>query len=200
MKLFNTKRSLAIHPGSLRLNHTKFLNDWSRSKAGPKDFVIFFKGGKYLKVSFNQNSPHYKRSVPKFDRNKVFGLATKIPRDGKWQFVAYVYDNEHNLRQLTVTGETTARKALKKGILEMREYYVRINGLLLRSPEKKLEDALKSHDWWHMMSDDHRVWRAGESSMEKIKSLLDKVDDATGKELWLKYAPDQFKGYYSNNS
>jgi len=189
MKLYNTKRRLAIHPGDSRNSHMKDLAWWSRSDYGPQDFLLFFKGGKHLKVSFNQNSPHYTKNPPRIDRDKIFGVATKNRIDGTWKFVAYVYNHEHKLSSVMTDAHVTARKSLKAGILKMREHYVRTNKLLSSSAEEKLEAALKSHDWWHMMSDDPKVWRRGEQSLAKIRDLYSQVDPQTGKGIWLKYAP-----------
>ena len=35
-----------------------------------------------------------------------------------------------------------------------------------------LRDHLRNHDWWYGMSDDHRYWRSGETS---LASLRDKI-------------------------
>jgi len=33
------------------------------------------------------------------------------------------------------------------------------------------EKQLRAHDWWHMMSDDHKVWQAGEDSLRKLQVI-----------------------------
>jgi hypothetical protein len=35
--------------------------------------------------------------------------------------------------------------------------------------KQEFYDLCEKHDWYHAMSDDHRVWRAGESSMDRLK-------------------------------
>jgi hypothetical protein len=43
-------------------------------------------------------------------------------------------------------------------------------------------DALKSHDWYYHMSDDHRSYKAGENSAKKISNIGDILKDAGEKE------------------
>ena len=39
----------------------------------------------------------------------------------------------------------------------------------------ELEELLKHHDWYYMMSDDHRYYSAGRKSFEKIWKLMDEL-------------------------
>jgi len=61
-----------------------------------------------------------------------------------------------------------------------------------------LESQLKSHDWYYMMSDDDRKYRAGTQQQEKIRNLMKTLknmgyeDDSLS--LYKEYAP---KGYQS---
>ena len=60
-----------------------------------------------------------------------------------------------------------------------------------------LEDKLKQHDWWYMMSDDHRYYMSGSAQSASIrgdvKTLTDLGYGKEAKELYNKYAPDQLK-------
>jgi hypothetical protein len=51
--------------------------------------------------------------------------------------------------------------------------------------KEKLENALKSHDWYYRMSDDPRAYRAGRDAWERIQFLASQLDD--GQELIAKY-------------
>jgi len=51
---------------------------------------------------------------------------------------------------------------------------------------EKLEAALRSHDWYYMMSDDSRVYREGREAWERIQLLASKLGDE-GDALIAKY-------------
>ena len=51
---------------------------------------------------------------------------------------------------------------------------------------EKLEAALRSHDWYYMMSDDPRVYREGREAWERIQLLASKLGD-DGDALIAKY-------------
>ena len=36
----------------------------------------------------------------------------------------------------------------------------------------QLREEVKSHDWWHTMSDDHRAWQRGHAEFESLRNLL----------------------------
>ena len=59
--------------------------------------------------------------------------------------------------------------------------------------ENALEDALKSHDWYYMMSDDPRAYEAGSDEKSKISSLMKKVPRKRAVELYNKYCPKDWK-------
>lgn len=56
----------------------------------------------------------------------------------------------------------------------------------------ELEEALKKHDWYYMMSDSMKVFDAGEKSAKKIRKMVIELD-VVGHELYNKYAPEEFK-------
>jgi len=68
---------------------------------------------------------------------------------------------------------------------------------------KELQDALESHDWWYMMSDDHRWYLSGTKSMNHIRDLVKRVNSAgltkEGEALWKKAVPKEFKDQYPKN-
>ena len=41
----------------------------------------------------------------------------------------------------------------------------------------KLEDLLKVHDWYYMMSDDNSYYKRGRKQFEKIWKLMDELKD-----------------------
>jgi len=49
----------------------------------------------------------------------------------------------------------------------------------------ELIEALRTHNWFYPMSDDHGVWTRGQDQWERIQSLASKVAD--GQELIAKY-------------
>ena len=49
---------------------------------------------------------------------------------------------------------------------------------------------LKSHDWYHDYSDDHRVWQKGNAEKHEIRNMQKEIDPDF--EIWNEYAP---KGY-----
>lgn len=42
--------------------------------------------------------------------------------------------------------------------------------------KSELFDALKAHDWYYMMSDDHGVWNRGRKSSDVINKQMTKLD------------------------
>jgi hypothetical protein len=47
-------------------------------------------------------------------------------------------------------------------------------------------DMLEKHDWYYDFADDHRYWKAGKASLEKIKILTQK--DSIFARLYLDYS------------
>jgi hypothetical protein len=43
---------------------------------------------------------------------------------------------------------------------------------------EQFEQALINHDWFYQYSDDHRVWRAGEAAIERIRSAMSSLQNA----------------------
>lgn len=41
---------------------------------------------------------------------------------------------------------------------------------------------LEHHDWFYAMSDDHQVWRKGQSAEERLRGLA--TTDAVKKQMW----------------
>lgn len=56
-----------------------------------------------------------------------------------------------------------------------------------------LERELKRHDFWYAMSDDHRVWQAGQNHKVVIFSLMNSVMELEARALWAQYAPPEFR-------
>jgi hypothetical protein len=56
----------------------------------------------------------------------------------------------------------------------------------------QLEAALKSHDWYYMMSDDNRAYQKGSQEVANIKNLVSKTGDE-GMALYNKYKELKFK-------
>lgn len=189
-KLYNTKRRLSIAPGVM-----KDFYYWSSKKRPDFNAVIFFKDGKHLRFSHDQNSPHYGTRLPSdFLQSKVFGVSIQIPKSKKWTFRTSVFDENGKSIQFLGVGsrrieENSPKKALKTGIIELREYYVRLNKTLMRTPEQELEDLLKSRDWWATMSDSYSTWARGAYEAEETRRLMKEVGKDKAFELWDKYAP-----------
>ncbi len=56
-----------------------------------------------------------------------------------------------------------------------------------------LEEQMRKHDWYYAMSDDHRVWSAGEKAAQEITNTVHQLE-SEGKEeevttLFSKYCP-----------
>ncbi len=47
---------------------------------------------------------------------------------------------------------------------------------------------LKHHDWWFEWSDDHRVWRAGMDSLDRLRAERQKLDPDF--KIWNQHAPE----------
>jgi len=55
--------------------------------------------------------------------------------------------------------------------------------------EKTLLLKLKTHDWYYQMSDDPRVWEAGQAENDEIRSLMNQLPRERAAELYRMYAP-----------
>ena len=62
----------------------------------------------------------------------------------------------------------------------------------------QLEAKLKAHDWYYMMSDDHRVYTNGRHEQSEIRSIMDDLEGLgygkDAKDLYNQYAPHQEGG------
>ena len=62
----------------------------------------------------------------------------------------------------------------------------------------QLEAKLKAHDWYYMMSDDHRVYQNGSYEQQEIRSIMKDLEDLgygkDAKDLFNQYAPHQEGG------
>lgn len=60
----------------------------------------------------------------------------------------------------------------------------------------ELEAKLKSHDWYHMMSDDSSVYRKGTRSWESLLAYFQWMVDAgfrsDAEKVWNEHAPKEF--------
>ena len=58
---------------------------------------------------------------------------------------------------------------------------------------EQLEQAMINHDWYFQFSDDHRVWRTGDASSERIRSAMESFRNAGFSEqvdaLWELHCP-----------
>ncbi|MGW8177806.1 MAG: hypothetical protein ACWGQW_03315 [bacterium] len=78
---------------------------------------------------------------------------------------------------------------LKKGIFakqqEELEYIDKVENDLVFA----YEEALRKHDWYYTYSDDGGVFRAGENSSYRIRTLGKKIPEEDQKRLWNQYCP-----------
>jgi len=58
----------------------------------------------------------------------------------------------------------------------------------VETPEEKLEQLLKRHDWYYEYSDDHRAWAKGGNQRSTIMSLVSSLG-VVGQELYNQYCP-----------
>jgi hypothetical protein len=91
-----------------------------------------------------------------------------------------------------------AVKSAKKHIENMKQQDIKelVRKSLMKEDNNdllsQLESALKSHDWYYMMSDDNRVWREGNQEAKNIKDLVSKTGEE-GAALFKKYKEENFK-------
>ena len=55
---------------------------------------------------------------------------------------------------------------------------------------EQYEAALATHDWYYMMSDDHRVWERGRAEKAKLMALkerLSTIDKQRAEEMYIRY-------------
>lgn len=65
---------------------------------------------------------------------------------------------------------------------------------------EEFKELLSHHDWYYMMSDDHRIWKKGQAYLAKVSGCaysLSEEDFEKAKEHWDSVAPQ--KPYTSHN-
>ena len=199
MKLYNTKRKLSISPTFKILSgaHRK----WGEIRY-LEEIAVIYKDGTISRFSQDPDSPFYISTFPyRFDRTEVFGVASKWHRyNGSWDFHTHVYDHEGRPKPLHVEKtEKTVKGARKAGIQAVKDHYVRVNQILMQAPQERLEqeliEALKSHDWYYAMSDDHSYFVSGQASIKRIKYLMREMEDSDrAEELFREFAPERISG------
>lgn len=133
---------------------------------------------------------------PAFISNSVVGLISALAQAGRvleiprkagedWRGVTVSYQEgqEGLCRQF----ETELRRILNPRLITVERTEVRT----AEDPWAEYERLLAAHDWYHDMSDDHRVWEAGRASLERITFLrgrLNAVGAERAEALWRKYA------------
>jgi hypothetical protein len=90
-----------------------------------------------------------------------------------------------------------AIKDAKKYIEDMKQQDIKelVRKSLMKEDNdllSQLESALKSHDWYYMMSDDNRVYKEGSQEAKNIKDLISKTGEE-GAALFKKYKEENFK-------
>jgi hypothetical protein len=80
-------------------------------------------------------------------------------------------------------------KAVAAGLGFLEEL---LPGKEMPQEEKDLERCLKNHDWWYVMSDDHRSWQYGAANLDRIENLCRVVQKEVAQRLWDKHAPEGF--------
>jgi len=198
-KLYNTKRKLSISPTFEILSgaHRK----WGEIRH-LEEVAIIYKDGTISRFSQDPDSPFYLSTFPyRFDRTEIFGVASKWLRyNGSWGFHTHVYDHEGRPKPLHVEKtEKTVKGARKAGIQAVKDHYVRVNQILMQAPQERLEqeliEALKSHDWYYAMSDDHSYYVSGRDSLRHIKYLMSEMEDSDrARELFREFAPEGIEG------
>ena len=53
--------------------------------------------------------------------------------------------------------------------------------------------ALANHDWFYHYTEDHRVWKAGQASWDRIRSMQPNLDNDYS--IWNEHCPAEFKLY-----
>ena len=68
----------------------------------------------------------------------------------------------------------------------------------LTTLEKQAIERLKSHDWYHMMSDSNSVHFDGEKNMNEILEMLSFFDFEYARKIYKEYSPDDFSELHEN--
>lgn len=87
-------------------------------------------------------------------------------------------------KELGATGITFQVDFLKKDIDELVAFLEQAEGLELLA-------LIRHHDWYYMMSDDHRVFRKGEDANRLLRHRFkNAVDQDLAKVIWKRNAPE----------
>ena len=116
------------------------------------------------------------------DRPDFLGIVVKAPATN-W---GGVFEGVKHLRY--VAAEKSRTEAIAKLREEHGKYAIELKKIA-DDPEYALEVAMRDHDWTSWASDDHGVWRRGESDWQRIQELGKRVSKAKFAELRNKYQP-----------
>ena len=119
---------------------------------------------------------------------KVVGIGHRDYRGNGW--TCELRSELGNFRRFVGRGATFAEAVNAAAAVRRQEEDAEI--ALQANPVALLDRELSRHDWWHTMSDSYGVALAGERHMSKVRTLMGKVEPSVARELWAKYAPDNF--------
>ena len=87
---------------------------------------------------------------------------------------------------VTVNWEGLCEETLRSDCLEKLQPILDYNRL---TPLQKFRKEIKSHDWYHIMNDDHSYVSAGNRHLDVLKELALQCNPKTVDRLWKKHCP-----------
>lgn len=158
---------------------------WFRSDVGPRKAVLVTDHSN-IRIDFT-NRDHYQKVLKADDH--LLGIVLLYP-DNKWSFEyrgiepdSIVYGN----------GGYKTQKLAIEALKRQRTRFVRREMAVRNDPVKFLDRKLKHHDWYYDMSDDNRVFRAGEAHSNLIREMMLRVPLTTARKLYKQHAPNTFR-------
>jgi len=156
------------------------LNYWQHQKNGPKQYRVYYEDGSFDRINFNQNV-----DLTDYPIGSAVGYVFKHENEDD-MYGGRVYGPEGMFYLRSQKNYKEVEAELFSRLSEAKAEFCRINSDLFYHFEREL----KRHDWTYAYSDDHNVWRRGESHFDLIKKLMKKCESIDSKrttELYDKY-------------
>lgn len=154
---------------------------WFNSKGGPKEAALVLTDGSLVPYRYDDWAG---RQVVTTNLANAIAFCVLVPATGEWSA-----EGNHPVHGGTLCAKGATAEEAAAAWVTKRDEVVAEEARITADPVAHLERELARVDWYSHMSDDFRVWSAGEAHWKLIESLRAKVGEEKFNELVAKYQP-----------